>query len=119
MAGYLIIGHACGSSMVSQCRYAFSRQSSIHLGSFFLAEMKRMISSLSPGGTESASMSVTNPHLYSRFARSWISVVSVGMGHSFHFLRAPDCTGIRRLWHPSDNYRRSERSTKQHSELKN
>src|SRR6266480_5720273 len=87
MAGYLIIGQACGSSIVSQCRYAFSRQSSSHLGSFFLAEMKRMISSFSPIGAESASISVTNPHLYSRFARSWISVVSVGIVRSLHFCK--------------------------------
>src|SRR5438874_4274245 len=65
--------------MVSQCRYALSRKSSIHCGSFFFAEMKRMTSSFSPGGAESASMSVTNPHLYSRFASVSISRVSVGM----------------------------------------
>src|SRR5262245_4268418 len=42
--------------------------------------MKRIISSFRPGGAESASMSVTKPHLYSRLARVSISLVSVGMG---------------------------------------
>jgi hypothetical protein len=79
MGGYLIIGQACGSVMVSQCRYALSRQSSIHCGSFFLREMKRMVSSFKPGGADSASMSVTKPHLYSRLARVSISRVSVGI----------------------------------------
>src|SRR5512139_3732988 len=35
--------------------------------------MSRMMSSLKPGGTRSASMSVTKPYLYSRLVRSWIS----------------------------------------------
>src|SRR5947208_1328474 len=65
--------------MVSQCRYALSRQSSSHCGSPFLWLMKRTTSSFSPGGAESASMSVTNPHLYSRFASVSISRSAVGM----------------------------------------
>ena len=52
-----------GSVMVCQTRNAFRRQSSSHSGSPFLAEMMRMMSSFSPGGTASASMSVTNPYL--------------------------------------------------------
>src|SRR3954447_1866283 len=34
-------------------------------GSFFFAEISRMVSSLSPRGITSDSMSVTNPYLYS------------------------------------------------------
>src|SRR5581483_2406520 len=82
MGGYLIIGQACGSVMVSQCRYALSRQSSSHCGSFFLWLMKRTISSLRPIGASSASTSVTKPHLYSRLASVSISVSAVGMVHS-------------------------------------
>src|SRR5208283_3641293 len=41
--------------------------------------MKRMISSLSPGGAESASISLTKPHLYSRLASVAISVSEVGI----------------------------------------
>ncbi len=60
--GYFTFGHA-GSVIVSQWRYAFSRNSSSHSGSFFFAEMKRIVSSLSPLGAVSDSMSVTNPCL--------------------------------------------------------
>ena len=42
----------------------------MNCGSFFFAEIRRMTSSLRPGGTESDSMSVTKPHLYSRLASS-------------------------------------------------
>src|SRR5437016_1720987 len=48
-------------------------------GSFFLAEIRRMMSSLSPLGTDSDSMSVTKPHLYSRLASSSIVLLSVVM----------------------------------------
>src|SRR4051812_21970296 len=41
--------------------------------------MNRTVSSFSPGGSVSASMSVTKPHLYSRLANVSISRVSVGM----------------------------------------
>src|SRR2546421_12718680 len=82
MCGYFTIAQLCGSSMVSQWRYAFSRQSSIHCGSFFFLLIKRTISSFSPGGAESASTSVTNPHLYSRFASVSISCSAVGMLNS-------------------------------------
>src|SRR5215213_2853858 len=54
-----------GSSIFSQLRYAFSLHSSIHSGSFFLAEMKRIIPSFNPLGASSASISVTKPYLYS------------------------------------------------------
>ena len=50
-------------------------------GSFFLCEIKRMISSLSPGGAESVSISVTKPCLYSRVAsssRACVSLISGG-----------------------------------------
>ena len=47
-----------GSFIVSQWRYALSRQSSNHFGSFFFAEICRTMSSLRPGGTLSVSMSV-------------------------------------------------------------
>src|SRR6266480_240284 len=39
-------------------------------GSFFLAEIARTTFSFRPGGSESASMSLTKPHLYSRLARA-------------------------------------------------
>src|SRR5262245_43734303 len=63
---------ASSSRISSQRRYARSRQSSIHSGSSFLREIRRITSSFSPGGTVSCSTSVTNPHLYSRSARSRI-----------------------------------------------
>src|SRR6266508_1827572 len=44
--------------VVSQCRYAFKRQSSKNFGSFFFFEMRPMISSFRPGGADSRSMSV-------------------------------------------------------------
>ena len=56
----------CGSVIFSQPRYALSRHSSSHSGSSFLAEMSRTMSSVSPCGMLSASMSVTKPYLYSR-----------------------------------------------------
>src|SRR5437867_11376744 len=71
-----MFAHA-GSRIVSHVRYALSRQSSSHTGSFFFAEIRRTISSLSPRGTVSCSMSVTNPYLYSRLARSWMTSVEV------------------------------------------
>src|SRR5262249_34229435 len=46
-------------------------------GSFFLAELSRMMCSSSPGGTASASISVTNPYLYSRLTSSSIVLVAV------------------------------------------
>src|SRR5437868_8788433 len=41
-------------------------------GSFFFAEMVRIMSSLSPGGTVSVSTSVTNPYAYSRLTSASI-----------------------------------------------
>ena len=55
------------------------------LGSFFLAEIKRMISSLSPRGTVSASISVTNPYLYSWLTNSSVVFVAVFMVLPFPF----------------------------------
>src|SRR5436190_7233696 len=49
-------------------------------GSFFLLEMRRMMSSLSPRGAASVSTSVTNPYWYSRpvrFSIVFLSVLSV------------------------------------------
>src|SRR6476661_6456520 len=67
--------------MVSQRRYASSRQASIHSGSFFLAEMKRTVSSDRPFGAFSDSMSVTNPYLYwSTSIRRTRSIVSCTAG---------------------------------------
>src|SRR6516225_3045300 len=43
-------------------------------GSFFLAEIRRIISSLSPFGTLSSSTEVTKPHWYSRSAKSRIAL---------------------------------------------
>src|SRR5437773_5976271 len=73
--------------MVSQCRYAFSRHSTINLGSFFLAEIRWMTSSFRPRGTVSASISVTNPCLYSRLASSAIALVAVG-------IRSPESSSL-------------------------
>ena len=53
------------------------RQSVSHAGSFFLAEMWRMVSSLKPGGVDSDSTSVTKPYLYSCLTR--LSMVSVAV----------------------------------------
>ena len=60
--GKCTLCHA-GSAIVCQKRNAFSRHSSSHSGSPFLSEMIRMISSFSPAGTASASISVTKPYL--------------------------------------------------------
>src|ERR1043166_1734291 len=76
MGGYF----ACcqvGSFMVNQWRYARRRQLSMNSGSAFFPEMTRMISSLSPGGTVSVSMSETKPYLYSLLTNS--SIVSVAV----------------------------------------
>ena len=51
-----------GASIVSQWRNAFRRHSSIHSGSPFFAEMKRTVSSFSPLGASSCSMSEEKPH---------------------------------------------------------
>ena len=64
-----MFAHA-GSVIVNHVRYALSRHSSSHAGSFFFAEIRRTVSSLNPRGTVSCSTSVTNPYLYSRLARS-------------------------------------------------
>ena len=52
-----------GSVISRHARNAASRHSSSHSGSVFLAEMKRTVSSLRPGGAVSASISVTKPYL--------------------------------------------------------
>ncbi len=62
MAAWVTFCHV-GSVIFCQARNAFSRQSSSHSGSFFLAEMSRTTSSFSPLGTMSCSTSVTNPYL--------------------------------------------------------
>src|SRR5215203_6934053 len=88
-----------GSRIVSQRRYASSRHSSIHCGSFFLAEIKRTVSSDRPFGAFSDSISVTNPYLYwSTSMRRTRSIVSCTAGTlpSAHGVKARglDC----RLW---------------------
>src|SRR3954464_9821717 len=64
MGPYVTLGQ-CGSFIVCQRRNALSRQSSSHSGSFFLAEMIRTVSSVSPAAMVSASMSVSKPAWYS------------------------------------------------------
>src|SRR5262245_18067397 len=64
-----MFGKFWGSDILSHPRSAFSRHSSNHSGSPFLALMSRMMSSLSPFGAVSASMSVTKPYLYSLLTR--------------------------------------------------
>src|SRR5918997_2541336 len=61
----MMFGQLCGSTILSQPRNAFKRHSSSQSGSPFLAEMRRMMSSFSPFGAESDSISVTKPYLYS------------------------------------------------------
>src|SRR6185437_629863 len=53
-------------------------------GSFFFAEIRRITSSERPGGTLSASMSVTKPCAYSRLINSSMWVVSVSMDSAGH-----------------------------------
>src|SRR5580765_6454043 len=50
--------------------------------------MRRMVSSLKPGGADSVSMSVTNPYLYSVDTRSSIVSVAVLMKLFLPFARA-------------------------------
>src|SRR5580698_3086479 len=76
MGGYFT-NCQCGSFIVSQWRNALSRQSVSHCGSFFLAEIRRMMSSFKPGGADSVSTSVTKPYLYSCLTR--LSIVSVAV----------------------------------------
>src|SRR4029450_13235292 len=78
-----------------QTRKAFSRHSSSHSGSFFLAEIIRTMSSLRPRGTSSASMSVTNPYLYSRVASSSMVSVLVDMVFCCRGLTPARRTGCR------------------------
>src|SRR5712664_2950134 len=72
--------------MVSQWRYAPRRHSSSQAGSVFFAEMKRTVSSLSPFGAFSDSISVSNPYLYwSTSIRRTRSTVSCTAGiYSLH-----------------------------------
>src|SRR5271170_5889628 len=90
MGGYSAFAQF-GSFIVSQCRYAFNRQSNIHCGSFFLCEINRMISSFNPGGASSASRSTLQPHLYSWLANSSIDSVDVGIAllHAVLRYRSP------------------------------
>src|SRR3989442_577928 len=74
MGPYFTFGQ-CGSLIFSQLRYALSRQSSIHAGSAFLAEISRMTSSFKPAGTTSDSMSVTKPYLYGCW--TWASMLVI------------------------------------------
>src|SRR5688572_22520515 len=71
MAGYLTLLQ-CGSVIDCQRRYALRRHSSMNGGSFFFAEIMRMMSSFSPRGTVSVSTSVTKPCWYSRVTRDSI-----------------------------------------------
>src|SRR5215469_3153476 len=48
-------------------------------GSFFFAEMKRMMSSLRPFGARSSLMSVTKPHLYSWLVSGAIEAAGLPM----------------------------------------
>jgi hypothetical protein len=62
MGGYVTLAQF-GSTISSQFRYALRRHSSIHSGSSFFSEMSRMVSSFSPFGARSDSMSVDQPYL--------------------------------------------------------
>src|SRR5499427_5292683 len=96
--------------MVSQWRYAPKRHSSNQAGSFFLAEMKRTVSSQSPLGAFSDSMSVSNPYLYwSTSIRRTRSTVSRTAGISFPPLRfqGPRVGSMGRVVVGSSRFRQS------------
>ena len=78
---------ACEAFISSQRRYALRRHSSRKAGSIFLAEIQRTTSSFKPGGAVSASISVTQPYLYSWSAadRSSLFVTSVLVAKSDPF----------------------------------
>src|SRR5688572_16565944 len=84
-------------------RNALSRHSSSHAGSFFLAEISRTTSSLSPFGISSASTSVTNPYLYSRVASSsMVSVlVDISLSGSDPGSRIPGSDPVSVKWKPA------------------
>src|SRR2546428_8074992 len=67
-------------------------------GSFFLAEIAWTTSSVRPGGSASASMSLTKPHLYSRVARasSVFAVVLMRLSCSSRGRRPAPLGGERR-----------------------
>src|SRR5581483_9631941 len=69
----------------------------MNCGSCFLAEMVRMISSFSPLGIRSASISVTKPHLYSCSARSRmvLTFVLIALSRTVRFQFEPGCRGCR------------------------
>src|SRR5690606_38060301 len=52
--------------------------SSSHSGSFFLAEIMRIVSSLSPFGATSDSIGVTKPCLYGRLTMFWRTALITG-----------------------------------------
>src|SRR5690606_41693568 len=62
-----------GGVISSHLRYAARRHSSRNSGSFLMAESRRIVSSLSPGGNVTDSISVTKPAEYSRSRKesSW------------------------------------------------
>src|SRR5215207_6983443 len=81
--------------MVSHRRYALRRHSSSHSGSFFFAEMSRTVSSLSPRGMVSASMSVTKPYWYSRLTSCSMELL-MELPQVF-VLTTAEC-GVPRVW---------------------
>src|SRR5829696_4163029 len=88
MVGYLRFGQCFGSVIVSQCRKAFRRNSSIHSGSFFFATITRIVSSVIPRGIMSDSISVTKPYLYSCLLKS--SAVLIGLNSIVSLLGSLD-----------------------------
>src|SRR6266849_10663665 len=65
-------------------------------GSFFFEEISRMMSSLRPGAMASASMSVTNPHSYSRLTAAStvfavVLIVTPWTTYSYPALRGKGC----------------------------
>jgi hypothetical protein len=87
MRGKFTFAHA-GSSSTSQRRYASRRHSSIHSGSPFLAEIKRMVSSERPLGAYSCSMSVMKPCSYFSSSFTWSMVCLATAIYATSFLRA-------------------------------
>src|SRR5690606_1624259 len=75
MGGKSTCAHS-GCSMVSHCRYAARRHSSMNSGSFLMDDRNRMVSSFSPFGIVTDSISVSKPAVYSRSRK--LSIASSG-----------------------------------------
>src|SRR5919206_4168668 len=105
-----MFGQCFGSAIFRNWRYALRRNSSIHSGSPFFSLMRRTVSSLSPFGMTSDSISVTKPYLYSLFVSSSIELISLSFP-SNSFAQSVNLVERRRR-------RRSDRRGRLPSELR-